>query len=458
MLDFSQKNEFKNEIEKEVSNIQENKSEFFPNKTLGDKEKIYAMPEKFIPKGTKKKSNKLILIIVVAFVVVSLVGASIFFLNEKLKEFDIDKKSDKGPKASQNANQPIDKENGAQNISAKQIIAEEFKNEKGEIKGKAELTIPAGALAEDLNIRISAYPKEIYQEDDPSVRILGAVYFLEPQMISLLKPVTLVLSYDEEEFLTFKKEAKDLKIGYLKENRWEFLDAQVNEQAKTVSISFDSFASNIYAIAYLLGEEKVILSNSELPSSLDSDKDGLTDEEEKFYKTDPLLLDTDGDGYSDGAEVAGLYSPISKGNKIDASGIVNLYTNPIFKYSLFYPANWIAQSLDETNTNIIFTSATGEFAEVLTLENPGRLNVLDWYKIYFSSSNSEIMDQDLEKIKNVTVAGQEAIEIADLDGQKVIYLAYQNKIYGLIYNYADKVELNFKSTFEMMKNSFKFNL
>lgn len=42
---------------------------------------------------------------------------------------------------------------------------------------------------------------------------------------------------------------------------------------------------------------------------LDSDQDGLTNEEEKLYGTNPNSSDTDGDGYSDGVEVKSGYDP-----------------------------------------------------------------------------------------------------------------------------------------------------
>lgn len=45
---------------------------------------------------------------------------------------------------------------------------------------------------------------------------------------------------------------------------------------------------------------------------LDSDQDGLTNEEEKSYGTDPKNPDTDDDGYSDGAEVSAGYNPLKK--------------------------------------------------------------------------------------------------------------------------------------------------
>jgi chromosome segregation ATPase len=43
---------------------------------------------------------------------------------------------------------------------------------------------------------------------------------------------------------------------------------------------------------------------------IDSDGDGLTDEEEEYYGTDPNNPDTDGDGYSDGEEVKNGYDPL----------------------------------------------------------------------------------------------------------------------------------------------------
>jgi thrombospondin type 3 repeat protein len=47
-----------------------------------------------------------------------------------------------------------------------------------------------------------------------------------------------------------------------------------------------------------------------LPSAeVDGDADGLSDALEELYRTDPLVSDTDGDGYIDGTEVANGYDP-----------------------------------------------------------------------------------------------------------------------------------------------------
>ena len=46
---------------------------------------------------------------------------------------------------------------------------------------------------------------------------------------------------------------------------------------------------------------------------LDTDGDGLFDDEEKTYGTDPAKADTDGDSFSDGVEVKNGYNPLGEG-------------------------------------------------------------------------------------------------------------------------------------------------
>jgi len=50
----------------------------------------------------------------------------------------------------------------------------------------------------------------------------------------------------------------------------------------------------------------------------DTDQDGLTDREEaKVYGTDPLKVDTDGDGYPDGQEIKNGFNPKGPGKLLD---------------------------------------------------------------------------------------------------------------------------------------------
>ena len=54
------------------------------------------------------------------------------------------------------------------------------------------------------------------------------------------------------------------------------------------------------------------------PKKIESDDDGLSDREEvKVYLTDPNNEDTDGDGYLDGGEVKNGYNPNGEGKLFD---------------------------------------------------------------------------------------------------------------------------------------------
>ena len=49
------------------------------------------------------------------------------------------------------------------------------------------------------------------------------------------------------------------------------------------------------------------------PQEIDSDHDGLTDQQEAYWGTDPYNPDTDGDGFKDGEEVASGHNPLKAG-------------------------------------------------------------------------------------------------------------------------------------------------
>ena len=91
-------------------------------------------------------------------------------------------------------------------------------------------------------------------------------------------------------------------------------------KTKTIKKSLAVFAGLLvlsFAVFALADEDKKNGKNI----FLDSDQDGLTDEEEKGYGTDPNNKDSDGDGYSDGAEVFGGYDPLkpAPGDKIETA-------------------------------------------------------------------------------------------------------------------------------------------
>lgn len=63
--------------------------------------------------------------------------------------------------------------------------------------------------------------------------------------------------------------------------------------------------------SFIVGENEYNLAKNIV---IDTDGDGLTDEEEKIYGTDPKKIDSDGDGYNDWEEIQGGYNPLGEGN------------------------------------------------------------------------------------------------------------------------------------------------
>jgi hypothetical protein len=93
----------------------------------------------------------------------------------------------------------------------------------------------------------------------------------------------------------------------------------------------------------------------------DTDSDGLTDiEEEKVYRTNPRLPDTDADGFLDGNEVFHRYNPLGNapGTLLEAK-IVNvrvIKTNNT-ETEFYYPSVW---TVAQEGENLIVDTGTGE--------------------------------------------------------------------------------------------------
>lgn len=184
-----------------------------------------------------------------------------------------------------------------------------------------------------------------------------------------------------------------------------------------------------------------------LSSTIDTDGDGLTDKEEEVLSTEPQKPDTDEDGYIDGLEVFNLYNPRGFAPvRIEDSGLVNRYKNSTYGYSILYPVKWLARALDEQNKEVIFTSDTGEFIEIIASDNPERLPLFEWYR-------TQAPDIDINQIETVANKSGDLTGIKSPDGLTV-YFARDNLIYIINYNIGTKTELNFKSIFEMMYRSF----
>ena len=90
------------------------------------------------------------------------------------------------------------------------------------------------------------------------------------------------------------------------------------QKAKSTIVVFTALIVLSFAV-FALAENN---SSTNKNIFLDSDQDGLTNDEEKMYGTDPYKADTDGDGYSDGVEISSGYDPLkhAPGDKIVKTG------------------------------------------------------------------------------------------------------------------------------------------
>lgn len=95
--------------------------------------------------------------------------------------------------------------------------------------------------------------------------------------------------------------------------------------------------------------------------ALDSDKDGLQDEDEHVYYTDPNNPDTDGDGFSDGVEVEMGFSPHIGGNKqMHESDFDNDGLNDWLE-------RWFQSDMGKSDTD---GDGTSDFADVMRGQSP----------------------------------------------------------------------------------------
>jgi hypothetical protein len=95
-----------------------------------------------------------------------------------------------------------------------------------------------------------------------------------------------------------------------------YLTDVLGKKITTPEFSFLTLAGNV------LTEPNTVNFNA-LNDTQDYDRDGLTNEQETLYNTDPLKADTDGDSYLDGIEVAHCYNPLGPGRLATCGAIVN---------------------------------------------------------------------------------------------------------------------------------------
>ena len=192
--------------------------------------------------------------------------------------------------------------------------------------------------------------------------------------------------------------------------------------------------------------EKTAERITSIANGIDSDGDGLTDNEEQLLGTDLSSANSDGDGYGDLVELKNLYNPAGAGRLIENLNIREM-TNATYHYSVYYPTEW-AGGASSNDESIIFMSADNHFIQIITQPNDSGQIINDWYREQFSLS---------EIATEFFVVGSDWVGLKSPDGLTV-YLndQAQENIFALTYNIGSSSTLEYKNIFDMMVKSFKF--
>lgn len=192
----------------------------------------------------------------------------------------------------------------------------------------------------------------------------------------------------------------------------------------------------------------VIAGPSLPPGGLDSDSDGLSDQEEALFSTDPQKPDSDGDSYNDGNEVFHLYNPAVKApSRLVDSGLVAVLSAPA-GWSMFVPKRWTTGLDVPDGSHATIASGQGESLIVQIVDNPEQKTLLDWYL----AQNPGVTSSDVRSF--TTKGGLAGIFSQD---RLTAYFAWESKILSIQYNLNGQKFVNYRTVFEMMLNSLTLN-
>jgi hypothetical protein len=124
----------------------------------------------------------------------------------------------------------------------------------------------------------------------------------------------------------------------------------------------------------------------------DLDNDGLLDPEEVLLGTNFSKPDSDGDGFSDGDELAKGFNPAGPG-KLSANTHLLKFDNTNF--SFLYPVGWTFKS--SGNDLVVFTSPDNQLIQVSLQPNIKNQTVVEWYREQFATSTIESAQQLTKK-------------------------------------------------------------
>ena len=182
--------------------------------------------------------------------------------------------------------------------------------------------------------------------------------------------------------------------------------------------------------------------------SVDVDEDSLTDEEERVFGTDPTVWDSDKDGFYDGQEIYNLYNPRGQAPvRLIDSGLIKDFTNPQWRYRIFYPQNWELGRVDTEGRQVLFSSITGEFIEVRVFEKSANTSFQTWFGQTIRGQQFSDIELLTNRFDSIVYTRRDSL---------VAYFPTDTEVIVIVYTVPESItEIRYRNIMRMMIQSFR---
>ncbi len=194
----------------------------------------------------------------------------------------------------------------------------------------------------------------------------------------------------------------------------------------------------------IMPEESGGKSGVGLAPLVDTDFDGLNDEEEIVLGTNSELVDSNNNTYSDLLETQNNYNPAGAG-KISENVNLQTYSNKAGAYTILVPKDWTLNSMNN-ETAVTLSAPDDSIIQISIEDNTDRQSIMAWYNNLFPDTTITY-----DKLKSNTnwdgVWSEDNSNFYLTDKKK-------NKIYILSYIPSVAGRIVYPNIFALMINSF----
>lgn len=430
---------------------------------------VYTMPEKFLPSHHEKQKRsgggKGVIIALYTLIALVVIGGAaavwyLFFYNQATPADETGLPQVTIPQTQQATSSATAEEPAASESLELKFVAKHATS--GEEIAHVVIKLVGADTKKSDTIKVSSFLPE--QLTGRATRAIGAIYAFagsdETQRVTFSQPTAFVFSYVEPDNLTSKKENSLQLAEETSGGGWKYVNgATLDIVSNTLTVNWTELPAGRITILSNLEEEEPLqpittstpivtpgdgLVATPLQSTTDADGDQLTDIEEQMYQSNPLLPDSDNDGYIDGSEVLNFYSPTGTSTLL-AAGQVKQYNSEALGFSLLYPVNWtVSSAVGDNGGKVTFESSQDDFIQVAVEDNPDGLTIRNWYA-------QLVPGIDQMQLTETTIAGNTAIFSLD---KANVYVAVGDKIYIFTYGAGLKTHVDYLTTFALLYRSF----